>query len=268
MPKNQRNFVSWISKKELLTRRGDLSQFLIHLTRSGILKRDKDLYSLAMDDTQRISAKSCLEDIIKTKRIEARSALGFFNYSVPYKRRDGTIKNQNSLVKRDWLRATCFTETPIDHIPLLTNKIYGRTQQFENYGLAFKEDVIRSRNGNPVFYTDTTNQNIRKAFESIVTTPVALQFKSLMPLVEGFGPPWFQSYNSPPEIDFRWEREWRVCGDFSFSISDVAFGFCPTDEIPYFQGLLSGQVPFVDPVSNMVAAKQKLKSFPHLSDLK
>ena len=116
----------WMTKKELLAKRGDLSQFLIHLTRTGVLKLDKDLYSLEVDDTKKITAKSCLEDIIKSKRIEARSAFGFFNYSVPLKRMDGSVKNEKSLVKRDWLRATCFTETPIEHIALQTYKIYGR----------------------------------------------------------------------------------------------------------------------------------------------
>jgi hypothetical protein len=260
--------VSWITKKELLSKRGDLSQFLIHLTRTGILKVDKDLYSLENDDTLKINAKTCLEEIIKSKRIEARSAFGFFNYSVPLKRMDGTIKNQNSLVKRDWLRATCFTETPIEHIALQTYKIYGRKLHFENYGLAFKEEVVRSRNGNPIFYADTGNTSIRRGLESIVTTPLAIQFKSFMPLVEGFGAPWFPSFFSPTEIDFRWEREWRVCGDFSFSISDIAFGICPAGEIVDFEKLLGNQVPFVDPISNLATAKQKLKAQPHLRDLK
>lgn len=260
--------MSWISRKDLLAKRGDLSQFLIHLTRSGILKLDKDLYSLDADDTKEITAKTCLEEIIKSKRIEARSAFGFFNYSVPFKRADGSVKNESSHVKRDWLRATCFTETPIDHIALQTYQIYGRRLHFENYGLAFKEEVVRNKNGNPIFYLDTNNRSIRTALESIVTTSLAEGFKAFMPLVEGFGAPWFPSYYAPKEIDFRWEREWRVCGDFSFAVSDIAFGICPTTEITYFEKMLGNQVPFVDPKSNLAAAKQKLKRIPRLADLK
>lgn len=260
--------MSWITKDQLLAQRGDLSQFLIHLTRSGILKLDKDLYSLPLDNTQKISAKTSLELIIQSKRIEAKSAFGYFNYSVPFQRKDGTIKNQNSLVRRDWLRASCFTETPLDHIHLLINKIYGRQQQFENFGLAFKEDVIRNRMGNPVCYIDTNNSGVRKAFDSIVSTPQALAFKPFMPLVDGFGRPWFPSYTGPTEIDFRWEREWRVCGDFSFSVSDIAFGICPTEHITYFENLLSNQVPFIDSTVTIANTKQKLKQFPHLKDLK
>lgn len=260
--------MSWITKDQLLAQRGDLSQFLIHLTRSGILKLDKDLYSLPLDDTQKITAKTSLELIIRSKRIEAKSAFGYFNYTVPLQRRDGTTKNHNSLVRRDWLRASCFTETPLDHIHLLTNKIIGRQLQFENFGLAFKEEAIRSRMGNPVCYIDTNNSGVRKAFDSIVTTPQALTFKQFMPLVEGFGRPWFPSYGGPTEIDFRWEREWRVCGDFSFSISDIAFGICPANEIPYFENLLSNQVPFIDSSATIATSKQKLKQYSHLKDLK
>jgi len=260
--------MNWITKFELLAKRGDLSQFLIHLTRSGVLKLDKDLYSLDTDDTKEIAAKTSLEDIIKAKRIEARSAFGFFNYTVPFKRADGSVKNEESQVKRDWLRATCFTETPIDHISLQTYKISGRRLHFENYGLAFKEEVVRNRNGNPVFYLDTNNRSIRKALESIVVTPLAESFKSFMPLVEGFGAPWFPSYYAPKEIDFRWEREWRVCGDFSFAVSDIAFGICPVSEISHFEKMLGNQVPFVDPKSDLVGAKKKLKKFARLADLK
>jgi hypothetical protein len=47
-----------------------------------------------------------------------------------------------------------------------------------------------------------------------------------------FMPPWFSKFGGPSDIDFRWEREWRVVGDFSFSLSDVAFGFCPAEKYP------------------------------------
>lgn len=256
-----------MTRKELLEKRGDLSQFLIHLTRSGDLKLDKDIYSLPKDQFVQITAKKSLELILRAKRLDTKSAFGYFNYKVPLKRGSSTL-NQHSQVKRDWLRAVCFTETPLDHIHLQTANIYGRQLHFEPYGLAFKEEVVRGRNGNPVFYLETNNRNVRAAFDAVVTSPMAQQFKQMMPLVEGFGAPWYQSFGGPTEIDFRWEREWRVCGDFSFATSDIAFGICPAGEIPYFENLMSNQVPFVDPVSNLAVAKQKLKGLAHLADLK
>lgn len=257
-----------MTKKELLNKRGDLSQFLTHLTRSGDLKLDKDIYSLPQDKIIQITAKTALENIIQSKRIDAKSAFGYFNYKVPYKKYNGQILNPNSHVRRDWLRSVCFTETPLDHIYLQTQKIYGRKLHFAPYGLAFAEEVVRTKNGNPVFYVETSNKSIRNAFDRLVTDPLAISFKSTMPLVEGFGAPWFQSYGGPTEVDFRWEREWRVSGDFSFTVSDIAFGLCPTEEIPYFERLLTNQVPFVDPTGNISAAKAKLQQYPHLKDLK
>lgn len=258
-----------ITKQELLERRGDLSQFLIHLTRSGDLKLDKDIHGLPQDSVVQISARQSLESILRSRRIEARTAFGYFNYKVPLRRANGVVLNQNSNVRRDWLRAVCFTETPLDHVYLQMQEIYGRQLHFEPYGLAFREAVVRGANGNPVFYVQTTNQNIRTAFDLLVTTPLANQFKAMMPLVEGFGPPWFARFSGPSEIDFRWEREWRVAGDFSFSLSDVAFGFCPTAEIPAFESLVGNAFPFVDPNPNaLTASKAKLRGFSHLADLK
>ena len=258
-----------ITKQELLERRGDLSQFLIHLTRTGDLKLDKDIHGLSQDSVVQVSARQSLESIIRSRRIEARTAFGYFNYKVPFKRANGVVLNQNSNVRRDWLRAACFTETPLDHVHLQMQEIYGRQLHFAPYGLAFREAVVRGANGNPVFYVQTTNQNIRTAFDLLATNPLASQFKAMMPLVEGFGPPWFTRYTGPSEIDFRWEREWRVVGDFSFSLTDVAFGFCPHLEIPAFESLVGNTFPFVDPdASALGGSKTRLRSYPHLADLK
>jgi len=258
-----------ITRSQLLEKRGDLSQFLIHLARTGHLKLAKDIYSLPQDTVVQLSARNNLEAIIKSRRIEARSAFGYFNYKVPLRRADGRVLNSNSYVRRDWLRSVCFTETPLDHVHLQMQVIYGRQLHFEPYGLGFREEVVRGANGNPVLYVQTTNQNIRAALDELAIDPLAHSFKAMMPLVEGFGPPWFPRQTGPMEIDFRWEREWRVAGDFSFALSDVAFGFCPEREIQQFESLVGKAFPFVDPaVANLQAAKQKLRAWPHLKDLK
>jgi hypothetical protein len=56
--------------------------------------------------------------------------------------------------------------------------------------------------------------------------------------------------------------------DFNFTLSDVAFGFCQHDDIKYFESLVGEAFPFVDPNANMSAAKRKLRTWRHLSDLK
>lgn len=49
------------------------------------------------------------------------------------------------------------------------------------------------------------------------------------------------------EIDFRWEREWRIKGDFAFNLEDVAFGLCPEDKLDECSQLSQGKFPFIDP---------------------
>lgn len=76
-----------LTKSELIDRRGDLSPFLIHLTRSGDLKLDREIHSLPQDSVVQISAKASLE---------ARSSFGYFNYKVPMKLGDGRTLNSES----------------------------------------------------------------------------------------------------------------------------------------------------------------------------
>ncbi len=256
-----------LTKQQLLEKRNDLSQFLFHLTRDGDLKLRKDLYSLQKDDVRPLVAKDSLAGILQRRCIEARSSFGYFDYKVRVTTAFGVLSSK-SLVQRDWLRVACFTETPIDHVCLQMQEISGRQSCFGPYGLAFREDVVRRANGNPVFYVQTTNQKLRHAFNQMAEASNAADFKDLMPLVEGFGAPWFTKYYGPTEIDFRWEREWRVVGDFSFSLADVAFGLCPKSCKNIFEKFVGQSFPFVDPNDDMNAIKQELRNWSHLRDLK
>ncbi len=257
-----------LNRQQLLERRNDLSQFLFHLTRSGDLKRVKDLYSLPKDDWVPLDARQNLAAIVQNRRIEARSAFGYFNFKVKYSRPDGRVLNATSVIKRDWLKAACFTETPIDHVHLQTQEIYGRQLCFLPFGLAFRESVVRRANGNPILYAQTTNQSIRYSLDRMAEAPNSVDFKTMMPLIEGFGPPWFPRPDGPTEIDFRWEREWRIVGDFSFSLSDVAFGLCPASDKVAFEALVNDTFPFVDPTAEISSIKDELRHWPHLKDLR
>ena len=256
-----------LTKEQLLEKRNDLSQFLFHLTRDGDLKLYRDIYSLQKDDVRPLVARASLLGILQSRRIEARSSFGYFNFKVKVTR-NAQVLNAGSLVERDWLRAVCFTETPIDHVYLQMQEISGRQLSFKPYGLAYREDLVRKSNGNPVFYIQTTNQRLRHALNQMAQASNAPDFKDLMPLVEGFGAPWFTKHYGPTEIDFRWEREWRVVGDFSFSLSDVAFGLCPKSEKAYFEKIVGSSFPFIDPCDNILSIKHELRQWPHLKDLK
>lgn len=246
------------NRQQILAQRGDLSPFLIHLTRDGIFKTDPTQTTRAT-----VNARISLEAILQQSKIRARSALGYFNYKVAWNGR-----NQNSQVQRHWLYSCCFTETPLKDVSIQFQPIQGRQCHFQPYGLAFFEETVRSRGGNPVLYIETRNQAMRLAFDEMALAPNCIDFKGVMPFIEGFGQPWF-GYN-PPEIDFRWEREWRCVSDFDFQNREVAFGICPTSEVTYFEGLTNNQIPFVD-VSNptaLAAAKTRLGAMPKFNGLR
>ncbi len=250
------------TRQNIMNQRGDLSPFLIHLTRDGLFSTDP-----TQAKTQTVHAKNSLVKIIHDKKIVARSAMGYFNYKVAWPERG---RNLSSLVQRNWLYSACFTETPIDHIQVQFQTIPGRSCHFKNYGLAFFDETARKRKANPVFYVDTKNQAMRDGFDDMASATNCIDYKGIMPFVEGFGSPWFPTFYGPSEIDFRWEREWRASADFDFLFPEVAFGICPENEIPYFEALTSGEIKFVD-VSNPVQlklAKEKLATDIRFQKLK
>lgn len=254
-----------LSKAQVLQQRGDLSPFLIHLTRSGTYKEWADISGRPRDQLVTLNAKTSLEHILGNATLEARCPFGYFNYKVKQKNFFGGWNNPKSGVNRSWLRAVCFTETPVDHVHLQCNPIYGRQCQFEPYGLAFFEERVRIKNGNPVVYYETRNRGIQRALDAIPILPNVADFRDFMPLVEGFGPPIYKMPMS--EVDFRWEREWRVAGDFAFTAGDVAFGLCPAAHIAHFEALVGNRFLFIDPTALLASVKTKLKTDPRLSNL-
>lgn len=255
---------------QVIQMRNDLSPFLFHLTRSGRVKIRKDIFPhLTQDQDENYTAKQRLDLILQTKRIKALSSFGYFHYKVPYVNQYGRrTSNPSSNVDRRWLKAVCFTETPLDYIYIQTQPIVGRTLHFEPYGLAFNESFISSNSGSPVMYFESGNQTIKTALDDMATSQDAHKFKTLMPLVEGFGP---RIYGTGPDVNFRWEREWRCPDDLTFTFQDVAFGVCKSADIAYFSGLVGNAFPFIDPVGNsqhLQTVKTYLRGYSHLSNLK
>ena len=87
----------------------------------------------------------------------------------------------------------------------------------------------------------------RSSLDVIPGSNICKDFAPMMPFFECFGQPLYSRSSIAKEIDFRWEREWRVVGDFEFSQVDVAFGLCPEEHISTFETLVSRKFLFVDP---------------------
>lgn len=211
--------------EDLLHRRGDLSTFLVHLTRGT--------------DGGGPSARENFLSILSAGCIEARTALGM-------------AKDQVAPIDQ---RVVCFTETPLEHAWMMCQTIEGREHSLSEYGFVFAKRWARSRRVNPVWYLDITpghdwltvpiNSLIDKAVEG---ADVAEIFK-IAPFIEQMGP----TCQGRSRKEFWWEREWRHRGNFAFHSSDLVAMFAPEQEHQELRIALTGltrtsdRTPLLDP---------------------
>lgn len=117
-------------------------------------------------------------------------------------------------------------------------------------------------------YFESTNKSLKDSLNAMMISGDAIKLKSMLPFYEAFGK---RLYGQGPDVDFRWEREWRCLDDISFEFSDVAFGICKYVDRPFFSNLVGNAFPFIEPPSTLQQVqhvKTYLRSFSHLSNLK
>jgi len=203
--------------QQLLQRRSDLGTFLVHLTREY------------PDGTP---AKDNLKSILSDMVIEARNPYG----SAPSRLSKLQVQTSENL---DSQKVVCFTETPLEHVRLLTEEIEGRKFKFGPYGIAITKRAARMWNVNPVWYLDITPGHnwLTKPLENLIDAEISNKtfakssIAKLTPFIEqmGRGEDYFKEY--------WWEREWRHVGDFSLHMKFIVI--CPekdygeiTDSLP------------------------------------
>lgn len=237
---------------DILLFRGDISPFLVHMTKKN----------------GETSAKLILEKIISEKRVmPGRAEVSDVRYG-------GHTKSMSEEDRRKYFGATCFTETPLDEIHCLLDINY-RQINLEPYGLVFLKDSLLKKGVSPVMYlnNETGDKNdVARALFSLTTSHEAAA-ANLLPLMSVFG----QKIQSPfaanaPQgrVDFRWEREWRQPhekGGVSFEDVDLFIGLCPHEDIAHFEKLLPN-VRFVDPLRPMKWYASKLIEMRQRVDLK
>jgi len=175
---------------DLLARRTDLSTFLVHLTR-------------AQGDR---TAKQNLLSIIETSVLRACSPFGA-----------AVLLLAEAGAATDSQRCVCFTETPLEHVSLLTQVIQGRDIQFEPYGIAITRKRGRREGVNPVWYLDMTPGHdwLTKPIEELVKVAIKTRrfeeqpIARLAPFID-----WMGVWPKGAKKEFWWEREWRHVGDF------------------------------------------------------
>ena len=159
--------------QKLLARRSDLGTFLVHLTREY------------PDGTP---AKENLKSILDGTVLEARNPYG------AAKSRLSQLKAETP-VNLDTQKVVCFTETPLEHVHLLTDEIEGRRFKFGPYGVAITKRAARIRDVNPVWYLDITPGHdwLTRPLESIIDAEIragafsASDIAKLTPFIEQMG---------------------------------------------------------------------------------
>jgi hypothetical protein len=219
----------------LLSRRTDLSTFLVHLTRA---KGD-------------VSAKDRLKSILTQQRLIAESPFGA---SV-------TKLGQNDPAK-DSQRCVCFTETPLEHVNLMLGEIEDRAYQFQPYGVAISKKQGRRCGVNPVWYVDITPGHhwLMNEINSLIDEAIEAgnfaesHIARIAPFVEQMGSGAAAVGDGGYRKEFWWEREWRFNGNLPLPGRFLVL--CPQAEILEFQEVVENmpkmetyiRPQFIDPL--------------------
>ena len=188
------------SRAEFLDKKRDYSPLLVHLTRKD------GLYT----------AKEVLECILDEHTLRAYSYYCLFQEEI--NSLEDTIKNEFKIV--------CFTETPIDQIEVLLERVQGRNIILEPYGLVFKKDYIRQNKGNPVFYiSGNLSAPLWQLYHNAKANNFTTGEHKVLALIN----------KCDETIDFHWEREWRIVGNLEFNLSEIYCGLCPEEDIQFFE---------------------------------
>jgi hypothetical protein len=195
---------------DVVSRRTDLSTFLVHLCRDGAGQ----------------TAKQRLLSILSQQRL---SALNPFGPAVAQLIAEGIPTVSQNCV--------CFSETPLEHVHLLIGPIEDRQCQFEPYGVAITKKQGRRMGVNPIWYQDITPGHgwLSPSVEHLIEIAIATgdfpgsDIARLTPFIEQMGTGQNAVGVGGYRKEFWWEREWRHVGDFLLPPKVIAL--CPVGEI-------------------------------------
>ncbi len=186
--------------------REDVSRFIVHLTRD-----DRKTFKNGS------TARDNLISILKARKLLATKAHCLHNTKIAH------LPEKH----RKRLAVVCFTEVPLNQLHLIVREIPGRNTCLAPYGVVFTKDFIAKTGGQPAIYINSYNQNLwlREAVDEL--------FKQSQKDEEFDGKLWrfLPFLNAKHEkYDFSWEREWRVRGNFNFTLDDIACVVLPEDD--------------------------------------
>ncbi len=224
--------------EEVRNLRGDLSHFLIHLTRDHFSTHSGKRIPVT-------TVKKSLNFILQNDRIQGLlSPVGQFSH-----------KSYTTVRPQD-LQAVCMTETPIEQIYLFVN-ISDRNLKFRSHGLAFSAEELSHSpvHAPPVFYLSqpaSRDFHFVDQFHRLERLHYS-SFKDVLYLFDRFG-----KHVGGGDYNFRWEREWRVKGQLDQVRKRAKFGLCPELEIDYFEQRYP-PLKFIDPFFHPSQIQKKLQ---------
>jgi hypothetical protein len=221
---------------EFLRRKRDFSPLLVHLT--------KDV------ESKGLSAKDVLIKMLTEKKLLASNHYCLF---------DSDLKKPKNSSIREKFKVVCFTETPIDLIDVLLTDLEGRYFfKPKPFGLVFTKEFIKQYGGNPVFYVAGSLFNsLWRAYEGAKGNNFDKEDNKFLALVN----------RCDDQIDFHWEREWRVVGNLKFELNDIFCALCPEDSMSDFEENFN-ELTFIDPEWGIYEILEKLvKKVPQTEEL-
>jgi hypothetical protein len=160
---------------------------------------------------------------------------------------------QEAGLSTDSQRCVCFTETPLEHVSLLTAELDDRRRcKFEPYGIAITRKQGRERGVNPVWYLDMAPGHgwLTEHWKQLVGWAIDVEVHTGEPFddhpISKLAPftDWMGVWpTTGRKKEFWWEREWRRCGDFR--LPDTAYiVICPTEDREEIEGVVArGRIP-------------------------
>jgi hypothetical protein len=253
--------------REVLSRRNDLSTFVVHLTRD-IVETDSEGQPVW------IPAEQSLRWIIEGRALRAVTPMGWAK----------ALDDTGDPAKQSQ-RVICFSEAPLEHTYSLVAEIEDRARDIElrPYGLALPKLVARRLGVNPVWYVDMTGGTgshdwdivhaLDRLRDGLVADDIAgrSDFHShdlaqLFPFVEAMG-----SWPGRNPKEFWWEREWRCRGDLSLApIWSKIIWLCPAASHTEFRRRVNDATPsgetasrvFIDPTWGLEEIIASLAGLP------
>jgi hypothetical protein len=231
--------------EEVVSRRTDLSTFLVHLTRA----RDQK------------TARDQLTSILTDQELRPGEPMG---HAV------NDLRKASDSAGLESQKCVSFTETPLEHIRLMVEQIDGRSCQFEPYGVVLTKKQGRRLGCNPVWYVDITPRHewLSNSINGLVAEALAegnfadSKVAKLTPFIEQMG----TSQSSGYRKEFWWEREWRANRSVTLSGRRMIV-ICPEHDIAHFKRLDKEQesgpkLLFIDPSWSLERMIAELAMYP------